>query len=70
MYDHFFRKEVSGCCGVQRSDIALWPPSLINRDKSSLSAGAFKVLSTQCALQIKISHEQKVVESTSVLWKD
>ncbi|MFT7037001.1 MAG: hypothetical protein ACJA2S_005543 [Cyclobacteriaceae bacterium] len=41
---------------LQRSDMALWPPSLINTDKSSLSAGAIKVSSTQCAIQIKNSH--------------
>ncbi|WP_436516106.1 hypothetical protein [Ekhidna sp. To15] len=29
--------------------MALWPPSFINSDKSSLSAGAFKVSSTHCA---------------------
>jgi hypothetical protein len=26
----------------------VWPPSLINTDKSSLSAGAFKVSDTHC----------------------
>ncbi|MFT7158129.1 MAG: hypothetical protein ACI8Q1_003156, partial [Parvicella sp.] len=33
--------------------MALWPPSLFNSDKSSLSAGAFKVPDGQCATQIK-----------------
>jgi hypothetical protein len=28
--------------------MALWPPSLINNDKSSLSAGAFKVSDGHC----------------------
>jgi len=39
--------------------MALWPPSLINSDKSSLSAGVHKVSDWHCALQIKISHELK-----------
>jgi len=34
--------------GLQRLDVALWPPSFINSDKSSLSADAFKVTSTHC----------------------
>ena len=44
--------------------MALWPPSLINNDKSSLSAGAFKVSNTHCAKKIKNSHQQERVEST------
>jgi hypothetical protein len=49
--------------------MALWPPSFINSNKSSLSAGAFKVLDRQYAMKIKNSHEQKTVESTSVSWR-
>ena len=49
--------------------MALWPPSLVNYDKSSLSANAFKVSDTHCAMQIKNSHEQKMVESTSGSWR-
>jgi hypothetical protein len=49
--------------------MALWPPSLFNCDKSSLSAGAFKVSDMHCAMQIKNSHEQERVESTSVSWR-
>ena len=45
--------------------MALWPPSLINCDKSSLSAGAFKVSDWHCALKIKNHHELKRVESTA-----
>jgi hypothetical protein len=45
--------------GIQHSDMALWPPSLINFDKSSLSAGAFKVSDMHCAMKIKSSHERK-----------
>ncbi len=37
----------------QRPDMALWPPSLINNDKSSLSAGAFKGSSTHCVITVK-----------------
>ncbi len=33
--------------------MALWPPSLINCDKSSLSAGAFKVSDLHCAIPDK-----------------
>jgi len=33
--------------------MALWPPSLINYDKSSLTAGAFKVSDTHCAIPDK-----------------
>ncbi|MBV6647074.1 MAG: hypothetical protein KI790_16575 [Cyclobacteriaceae bacterium] len=29
--------------------MALWPPSLLSSNKSSLSAGAFKVSDTHCA---------------------
>ncbi len=29
--------------------MALWPPSFINSDKSSLSASAFKVSDSHCA---------------------
>ncbi|MFT6856819.1 MAG: HD superfamily phosphohydrolase YqeK [Cyclobacteriaceae bacterium] len=46
--------------------MALWPPSFINCDKSSLSAGAFKVSDTQCAMKIKNSHELHSVEITSL----
>ncbi|MEM9856139.1 MAG: hypothetical protein AAF843_02210 [Bacteroidota bacterium] len=46
--------------------MALWPPSLFNSEKSSLSAGAFKVSNWHCAIQIKNSHEQRVVESISL----
>ena len=38
---------------LQRPDMALWPPSLINCDKSSLSAGAIKVSDTHCAIPDK-----------------
>jgi hypothetical protein len=48
--------------------MALWPPSFFNADKSSLSAGAFKVSDKHCAMQNKNSHDQKIVESTSVSW--
>jgi hypothetical protein len=49
--------------------MALWPPSFINYDKSSLSAGAFKVSGKHCAVKIKNSHEQKQVESTKLSWR-
>jgi hypothetical protein len=49
--------------------MALWPPSFINYDKSSLSDGAFKVSDEHCAMQIKNSQEQRMVESTSVSWR-
>ena len=49
--------------------MALWPPSLINSDEISESAGAFKVSDWQCAQKDKNSHEQKMVESTSVSWR-
>ncbi|VXD19580.1 hypothetical protein MARINOS108_20779 [Marinoscillum sp. 108] len=46
--------------------MALWPPSLFNCDKSSLSAGAFKVSDGYCVMKIKNSHEQKFIESKVV----
>ena len=56
--------------------MALWPPSLINYDKSSLSAGAFKAcLCRQAGIRYalrhedKNSHEKERVESTSVSWR-
>jgi hypothetical protein len=49
--------------------MALWPPSLINSDKSSLSAGAFKVSDTHCDVKDKNSHGQHLVESTSGSWR-
>lgn len=54
---------------LQRSDMALWPPSYFNSDKSSLSAGAFKESDRHCVMKIKNSHEQERVESTSVSWR-
>ncbi|UII29119.1 hypothetical protein LVD15_12005 [Fulvivirga maritima] len=33
--------------------MALWPPSFINNDKSSLSAGVFKVSDAHCAFPDK-----------------
>jgi len=49
--------------------MALWPPSFLSCDKSSLSAGVHKVSDTHCAIQIKNSHEQKRVESIEVSWQ-
>jgi len=49
--------------------MALWPPSLINCDKSSLSAGVIKVSDMHCTMKIKTSHEQKKVESTALSWR-
>jgi hypothetical protein len=42
---------------------------LFNSDKSSLSAGAFKVSDAHCATKDKKSHEHKRLESTSVAWR-
>jgi hypothetical protein len=53
----------------QRPDMALWPPSFVNCDKSSLSAGAIKVSDSHCAMKIKDSHAQVRAESTSVSWR-
>jgi hypothetical protein len=39
--------------------MALWPPSFINCNKSSLSDGAFKLIEKHFAIQIKNSHERK-----------
>jgi hypothetical protein len=47
--------------------MALWPPSYFNTDKSSLSAGAFKVPDMHCAIPDKNSDKQKTVESTQFL---
>lgn len=46
--------------------MALWPPSFLSSDKTSLSAGVIKVLESTAPVQIKNSHELRSVESTAI----